>query len=112
MEITLRTNGAARTVRVSEGSGGAAVVELIGRKPAARDLERLTAAVRHVLRLDEDLSDFYGLAAADPDLAWTGKGGGRVVQRGVGFEDVDRQESPAVLAGSNNERRTFARGAE
>src|SRR5262245_1938097 len=88
MEITLRTNGAARTVRVSEGSGGAAVVELVGRKPAARDLERLTAAVRHVLRLDEDLSDFYALAAADPDLAWAAKGAGRMVQSATVFEEV------------------------
>ena len=88
MEITLRTNGAARTVRVSEGSGGAALVELVGRKPAAHDLERLTAAVRHVLRLDEDLSDFYALAAADPDLAWAAKGAGRMVQSATVFEEV------------------------
>ena len=70
MEITLRTNGGARTVRVSEGNRDAALVEIVGRKPAARDLERLTGTVRHVLRLDEDLSEFYSLAAADP----TGRG--------------------------------------
>ena len=43
-------------------------------------MERLTATVRHVLRLDEDLSEFYALAAADPDLAWAAKGAGRMVQ--------------------------------
>jgi 3-methyladenine DNA glycosylase/8-oxoguanine DNA glycosylase len=88
MEITLRTNGGARTVRVSEGARGAAAVEIVGRKPAARDVERLTAAVRHVLRLDEDLSEFYALAAADPQLAWAAAGAGRMVQSATVFEEV------------------------
>jgi N-glycosylase/DNA lyase len=88
MEITLRTNGRARTVRVSEGKRGAAAVEIVGRKPAARDLERLTAVVRHVLRLDEDLSDFYALAAEDPQLAWAATGAGRMVQSATVFEEV------------------------
>jgi 3-methyladenine DNA glycosylase/8-oxoguanine DNA glycosylase len=88
MEITLRTNGSARTVRVSEGRRGSAAVEIVGRKPSARDLERLTAAVRHVLRLDEDLSEFYALAAADPELAWAAAGAGRMVQSATVFEEV------------------------
>jgi N-glycosylase/DNA lyase len=88
MEITLRTNGAARTLRVSEGRQGSAAVEIVGRKPGTRDLERLTVAVRHVLRLDEDLSEFYALAAADPDLAWAASGAGRMVQSATVFEEV------------------------
>jgi 3-methyladenine DNA glycosylase/8-oxoguanine DNA glycosylase len=88
MEITLRTNGSARTLRVAEGRRGSAAVEIVGRKPGARDLERLTAAVRHVLRLDEDLSDFYALAAADAELAWAATGAGRMVQSASVFEEV------------------------
>ena len=88
MEITLRTNGGSRTVRVSEGGLRAAAVEILGRKPAARDLERLTATVRHVLRLDEDLSEFYALAAGDPDLAWAATGAGRMMQSATVFEEV------------------------
>jgi N-glycosylase/DNA lyase len=44
--------------------------------------------VRHVLRLDADLSGFYALAAEDPDLAWTTSGAGRMVQAPTVFEDV------------------------
>jgi len=51
-------------------------------------VERFTAAVRHVLRLDADLSPFYTMAAEDPELAWTTSGAGRMVQSPTVFEDV------------------------
>ena len=43
-------------------------------QPSAAEEKRILAAVRHVLRLDEDLSPFYALAAEDPDLAWVDGG--------------------------------------
>jgi 3-methyladenine DNA glycosylase/8-oxoguanine DNA glycosylase len=46
------------------------------------------SAVRHVLRLDEDLSGFYALARSDPDLAWVTGGAGRMLQSPTVFEDV------------------------
>ena len=46
------------------------------------------AGVRHVLRLDDDLSDFYAKAAHDPDLAWAATGAGRMLQGPTVFEDV------------------------
>jgi N-glycosylase/DNA lyase len=48
----------------------------------------LTATVRHVLRLDADLSTFYEAAATDPELAWATGGAGRMVQSPTVFEDV------------------------
>jgi len=44
--------------------------------------------VRHILRLDEDLSPFYALAAADPDLGWAATGAGRMTRCLTVFEDV------------------------
>ena len=46
------------------------------------------AGVRHVLRLDDDLSDFYAKAALDHDLAWAATGAGRMLQGPSVFEDV------------------------
>jgi 3-methyladenine DNA glycosylase/8-oxoguanine DNA glycosylase len=87
MEITLPVNGGARTVRISQGPPGAARLELLGRV-GPRQAERLTEAVRHILRLDEDLSEFYELAARDPELAWAADGAGRMVRSATVFEEV------------------------
>jgi 3-methyladenine DNA glycosylase/8-oxoguanine DNA glycosylase len=46
------------------------------------------AGVRHVLRLDEDLSRFYAAVADDPDLSWSGTGAGRMMRSQTVFEDV------------------------
>lgn len=54
--------------------------------PAAR--RELLAQVRHMLRLDEDLSGFYGAAAEDPALQWITGGAGRMLRSPTVFEDV------------------------
>jgi N-glycosylase/DNA lyase len=46
------------------------------------------AAVRHLLRLDDDLSGFYALVAADEHLAWAAAGAGRLLRSQTVFEDV------------------------
>ena len=89
LEATLAPDGGRpRTVRISADRPGFALVEALGRAPGAREGERLLAAVRHVLRLDEDLSPFYALAASDPDLAWATAGAGRLVRSPTVFEEV------------------------
>ena len=62
--------GRPQTVIVREGRGGKAALTVLG--PAGKTLAKLCSTrVRHILRLDEDLSDFYErLAAEDPDLSW------------------------------------------
>jgi 3-methyladenine DNA glycosylase/8-oxoguanine DNA glycosylase len=88
-ETTLAPDGARpRIVRVSPGRPGYADVRVVGRAPAAKSVEPLLTSVRHVLRLDEDLSDFYGRAAADPELQWAADGAGRMVRSPTVFEDV------------------------
>jgi 3-methyladenine DNA glycosylase/8-oxoguanine DNA glycosylase len=87
MAITLAVEGGARTVLISGESAGAARLEIRGRT-GPRQAERLTEAVRHVLRLDEDLSEFYALAAQDPELSWVAAGAGRMVRSSTVFEEV------------------------
>jgi 3-methyladenine DNA glycosylase/8-oxoguanine DNA glycosylase len=104
-ETTLVPDGARpRTVRVSPGRPGYADVRVVGRAPAAKSIEPLLAAVRHVLRLDEDLSGFYRLAAADPELEWAADGAGRMVRSPTVFEDVVKTICTTNCAWSATER--------
>jgi len=49
---------------------------------------RVANAVRHVLRLDEDLSPLYAQLAEDPALSWASHGAGRWMRSQSVFEDV------------------------
>jgi N-glycosylase/DNA lyase len=80
LETTLPSGRGARTVRVSQGRAGHASVEG-ATKP-------ILAQLRHMLRLDEDLSAFYAVARADPDLAWAASGAGRMLRSPTVYEDV------------------------
>jgi N-glycosylase/DNA lyase len=89
LEVTLAVPRARpRTVLVAEAGADRAGVTAHGPPLSARGAERLLAAVAHVLRLDEDLSSFYELAAADPELAWAARGAGRMIRSPTVFEDV------------------------
>jgi N-glycosylase/DNA lyase len=89
LEVTLPIAGARpRTVRVSRGPAGAALIAVLGPAPSSGTRDRIRDAVRHILRLDADLSSFYTLAAADPDLAWASAGAGRMIRSSTVFEDV------------------------
>jgi len=87
LETTFAFGRGARTVRISPGRRGHAAIEPIG-KPLGRDHDRILAVVAHVLRLDEDLSRFYELAASDPALDWVTTGAGRMLRSPTVFEDV------------------------
>ena len=89
LETTLPlARGRARTVRVRAGRRGHAAVELVG-DAGARDRGRLLATVRHMLRLDDDLSGFYAVVAGDEALAWVAAAGaGRMLRSPTVFEDV------------------------
>ena len=41
-----------------------------------------------MLRLDEDMSAFYAVAAADPELEWVAAGAGRMLRSPTVFEDL------------------------
>jgi 3-methyladenine DNA glycosylase/8-oxoguanine DNA glycosylase len=72
-------------------------------RPAGRTRARLSArptptggaqqraiveGIRHLLRLDQDLSGLYALLATDPDLSWAVTGAGRLMRGQSVFEDV------------------------
>lgn len=80
LEVTLPSGRGARTVRVSQGRPGYASVEG-ATKP-------ILAQLRHMLRLDEDLSMFYAVAREDPALAWAAGGAGRMLRSPTVYEDV------------------------
>ena len=80
LEVTLPSGRGARTVRVSEGRRGHARVE--GATKA------VLAQLRHMFRLDEDLSGFYAVAREDPQLEWAAVGAGRMLRSPTVFEDV------------------------
>jgi 3-methyladenine DNA glycosylase/8-oxoguanine DNA glycosylase len=80
LETTLDIGGRAQRVRLSEGAPGHVRVE-------ARS-KRVLPVVRHMLRLDEDLSRFYALIAEDGELSWAAQGAGRMLRSPTVFEDV------------------------
>jgi 3-methyladenine DNA glycosylase/8-oxoguanine DNA glycosylase len=89
LEITLPfPSSKPRTVTVGEGRRGYARVTSSGRAPGRRQATDLLATVAYVLRLDEDLSAFYALAASDPRLAWAASGAGRLIRSPTVFEEV------------------------
>jgi N-glycosylase/DNA lyase len=58
-----------------------------------------------VLRLDEDLSDFYAMVAGDADLAWAAEeGAGRMIRSPTVFEDVVKTICTTNCAWSATER--------
>jgi N-glycosylase/DNA lyase len=88
--VTVR---APRSGAGSVATGGprrpSATIEVLGSaalSTAAR--EEVKAGVRHVLRMDQDLSGFYATVRGDPDLAWAAEGAGRMLRSPTVFEDV------------------------
>lgn len=82
--VTLAAGGVVRTLVVDDHG----VVRAPGPRPGARTRSALLGALRHVLRLDEDLSDFYALVADDPALSWARRGAGRRIRSATVFEEV------------------------
>lgn len=80
--------GKPRTVRVSAGKRGSAVIEVAGPVPSESDKRSIADAVRHILALDRDLSEFYEALDGDADLAWARAGAGRMIRSQTVFEEV------------------------
>ncbi len=86
LETVLLAGDRAWPVTLERAQDGKARVLVAGAPPQQR--RELVAQIRHMLRLDEDLSAFYALAAADPTLAWAAAGAGRMIRSPTVFEDV------------------------
>src|SRR3954468_13908015 len=88
LEVTLPAARSARSIRVRQSARERATVEILARDIAARSRDALVEQLRHMFRLDEDLSGFYAAAASDPGLAWVTAGAGRMLRGPTVFEDV------------------------
>ncbi len=108
LELTLAVNGTARTAEIRAGKRGHARVTVLGRAPSAGTAGALVARVRHVLALDEDLSDFYALVTDDPDLSWAAAGAGRMIRSPSVFEDVVKTICTTNCAWSATQRMVAA----
>lgn len=109
LEVTLPVpKGRPRTVKVVPSPGGAGVVTVAGRAPGARAEASLLREVRHILRLDEDLSAFYALCIANQDLAWAVGGAGRMIRSPTVFEEVVKTVCTTNCAWSATERMVAA----
>lgn len=87
LSLTVRVpRGKPRRVTISAGRRGFARIDVAGPAPAARDA--IIATVARVLHLDQDLSDFYAIAAEDPRLSWATTGAGRMLRSPTVWEDV------------------------
>jgi 3-methyladenine DNA glycosylase/8-oxoguanine DNA glycosylase len=106
LELTLPVKDARpSTVTIAEGGRDRAVVTAVGRAPSARKAEAVLAGVKHLLRLDENLSDFYAMVAGDADLAWAAEeGAGRMIRSATVFEDVVKTICTTNCAWSATER--------
>ena len=96
-----------RTVDVREGKK-AARIDVLGPRLGARAEAALRETLRRVLNLDEDLSGFYEVAAADPELAWTAGGAGRMLRSPTVFEEVVKTICTTNCAWSATVRMTTA----
>jgi 3-methyladenine DNA glycosylase/8-oxoguanine DNA glycosylase len=87
LESTVAVLGGARTVRVTEESGKLRI-HIVGVSASERMRDSLTKTVRHMFRLDEDLSAFYELVREDSELSWCATGAGRMLRAPNLCEDV------------------------
>ena len=73
-------------ITVSEAGPGQLRIDISRKK---FDEERLVRDVRHILRLDDPLEDFYGLTDGDERLAWvSSSNAGRLLRSPTVFEDM------------------------
>lgn len=80
--------GQARTVSVEPAPRKKLRMTVLGAAPGRAQFDRLVEMTKHVLRLDEDLSPFYSVAARDPELAWVTTGAGRMIRSPTVFEEI------------------------
>lgn len=81
--------GKAAPVMVAISEGKQAVKVDVARNVGPRALEKITRDVRHVLRLDDDMTRFYDAVAGDSDFAWIAiSGAGRMLRAPTVFEDL------------------------
>ena len=75
------------TVKISATDGS--IKANSSRRLGKRATERVVRDVRHMLRLDDDMREFYQAMSTEPDFAWiTREGAGRLLRSPTVFEDL------------------------
>jgi len=87
LETTVAVPRGARTVRITEESGTLRI-DIAAGSAGGRVRDSLAETVRHMFRLDEDLSGFYAVVGGDAELGWCAGGAGRMLRAPTVFEDV------------------------
>jgi 3-methyladenine DNA glycosylase/8-oxoguanine DNA glycosylase len=88
-DVVLRMpRGRPLRVRVRPAGRARARVSALPRPTSAAQERAILDGVRHLLRLDQDLSALYTLLAADEQLSWAAAGAGRLMRGQTVFEDV------------------------
>ncbi len=90
LETVLSADGRAWLIELAATGPGNARIRAPAGAPAPDPPARaaLLAQIRHMLRLDDDLSGFYLAASTEPKLAWVTAGAGRMLRSPTVFEDV------------------------
>src|SRR5215218_4735920 len=89
LSVTLALpNRPPRTATVASERPGVVDVTLSDPPADQSETAAVAAAVRHILRLDQNLSPFYAVAAATEELRWVTHGAGRMTRCQTVFEDV------------------------
>jgi 3-methyladenine DNA glycosylase/8-oxoguanine DNA glycosylase len=77
------------TVTVVISATKRAVQIRTSRQLGKRAIEKVSRDVRHILRLDDDLTSFYQAMKADPNFEWVSdQGAGRLLRSPTVFEDL------------------------
>lgn len=81
-------NAAPVTVLIT-GSDTGIQVSVPKARPGQRVIEKITRDVRHIFRLDDDMTSFYSVMSAEPDYSWIARAGaGRMLRSPTVFEDL------------------------
>ena len=81
-------DGGIRRLTVRGSGADCALVTYDGPRLPAREAQWWMDQASRILRLEDDLSPFYELAAADPELGWVAAGAGRMMAAPTVFEEV------------------------
>jgi N-glycosylase/DNA lyase len=107
VETTLGLSGSrAVTIRAARAvdAAGTVTIDALGARFRQGEAASVLDQVRRMLNLDEDLSGFYRLAAADPSMSWATSGAGRMLRGPTVFEDVVKTVCTTNCAWSATQR--------
>src|SRR5438552_2727979 len=81
--------GKANPIAVEVTQGKRALNVKLPREVGEQASRKIIHDVRHMLRLDDDMTHFYNAVADDPDFSWiASSGAGRLLRAPTVFEDL------------------------